>query len=61
MEIERAHDSEQLRITRAHDAKRVAVDREHARSLGENVMAPATIKRLAPLLEKATCASPFRR
>jgi hypothetical protein len=53
VEIERAHASEQLRITRAHATKRVAVDKAHARSLSENVMSASTLKRLAPLLEKA--------
>jgi hypothetical protein len=53
VEIEHAHAAEQRRITRAHETKRVAVDRAHARSLSENAMSPATLKRLAPLLEKA--------
>jgi hypothetical protein len=53
VEIERAHAADQHRITRAHETKRVAVDKAHARSLSENVMSASTLKRLAPLLEKA--------
>ncbi|HEY6463245.1 MAG TPA: DUF3560 domain-containing protein, partial [Polyangiaceae bacterium] len=53
VEIERAHAAEQLRITRTHETKRVAVDKGHARSLTENVMSASTLKRLAPLLDKA--------
>ena len=53
VEIEHAHAAEQRRITRTHETKRVAVDKAHARSLSENAMSPATLKRLAPLLDKA--------
>jgi hypothetical protein len=58
VEIERAHAAEQLRITRAHETKRVAVDKAHVRSLSENVMSASTLKRLAPLLEKAKGVRP---
>ncbi|HEY5243167.1 MAG TPA: hypothetical protein VIJ22_16920, partial [Polyangiaceae bacterium] len=53
VEIERAHAAEQLRITRAHDTKRVSVDKAHARSLSDELMSASTLKRLAPLLDKA--------
>jgi hypothetical protein len=53
VEIERSHAAEQLRITHAHETKRVAVDKAHARSLSENAMSASTLKRLAPLLDKA--------
>jgi hypothetical protein len=53
VEIERAHAAEHLRITRAHDTKRVAIDKAHARSLSDDLMSAATLKRLRPLLEKA--------
>ena len=58
VEIERAHAADQHRITRAHETKRVAVDKAHARSLSENVMSASTLKRLAPLLEKAKGVRP---
>ena|ERR1700722_4904939 len=53
VEIERAHAAEHRRITRAHETKRVAIDKAHVRSLSDDTMSKAVLKRLAPLLEKA--------
>lgn len=53
VEIERAHAAEHQRITRAHETKRVAIDKAHARSLSDDTMSKAVLKRLSPLLEKA--------
>jgi hypothetical protein len=53
VEIERAHAAEHQRITRAHETKRVAIDKAHTRSLSDDTMSKAVLKRLAPLLDKA--------
>jgi hypothetical protein len=59
VEIERAHADEQRRITRMHETKRASLDKAHARSLSEEeLMSPATLKRLAPLLDKARAIRP---